>query len=134
MHSCTQNKYMVNLMSSDETRKIRNRVTVKEIDFCLGAKKEFNALPEEHQISFMHNLNLVAAGMDPTLKIDHLESVGPGVIELKINGRPAFRCIYYNKLPRQVVVIHATPKTTNGPDPKILDLAKKRLKTYLQKR
>lgn len=120
-------------MSHDENRKTRTRFIVKEIVFCPGAEKELKALPEAHQISFMHNLNLVANGMDPTLAIDHLESAGAGVIELKINGKPAFRCVYYNKLPGQVVVVHATPKTTNGSDPKIMRLVKQRLKAYLSK-
>lgn len=124
---------MVNPMTQDENRKTRNRFILKEIVFCSGAEKELKALPETHQISFMHSLNLVANGIDPTLKIDHLESVGAGVIELKINGRPAFRCIYYNKLPAKVVVVHATPKTTNGSDPKILKLVKQRLKAHLGK-
>jgi phage-related protein len=124
---------MVNPMSQDENRKTRNRFILQEIVFCPGAEKAMKSLPEEHQVSFMHNLDLVASGMDPTMEIDHLESAGAGVIELKINGRPAFRCIYYNKLPGKVVVVHATPKTTNGSDPKILRLVKQRLKTYLSR-
>lgn len=133
MQSSTENNYMVNPMSQNENRKTRTRFIAKEIVFCPGVEKELKSLPEAHQISFMHNLNLVANGIDPTLGIDHLESAGAGVIELKINGRPAFRCIYYNKLPTKVLVVHATLKTTNGSDPKILKLVKQRLKAYLSK-
>lgn len=121
-------------MGTNEDQGSKPIFAKKEVVFySAGTKREFNSLPEEHQISFLHNLDMVANGMDPTLKIDHLEVTGAGVIELKINGRPAFRCIYYNKLPGQVVVLHATEKTTNGTDRKILKLVKQRLKTYLSK-
>lgn len=120
-------------MSQNDDCNTRKRFIVKEFDFCPGAEKELKSLPEKHQIAFWHDLHLVAHGMDPTLAIDHLESAGAGVIELKINGRPAFRCVYYNKLPGKVVVVHATTKTTNGSDPKILRLVKQRLKALLSK-
>lgn len=114
-------------MANDENTK--QRFKAKEVDYAnKAARREFDALPEEHRIAFMHSLNLVAYGLPPGLKIDHLESVGSGVIELKINGSPAYRCVYYNKVPGKVIVLHAAVKTTNGPDPKILKTAKKRLK------
>jgi phage-related protein len=133
MHTCIDDHSMENFMALNDDRNTRIRFIVKEIVFCPGAEKELKSLPENHQISFWHDLNQVAHGMDPTLAIDHLESAGAGVIELKINGRPAFRCIYYNKLPGQVLVVHATPKTMNGSDPKILRLVKQRLKAFLSK-
>ncbi len=100
----------------------------KEICFSnQAAIREFKALPEEHAISFALALKQVAYGEDPSLDKDHLGSVGAGVIELKINGRPAYRCVYYNKLPGKVVVLHTAKKTTNGPDKKIAETARKRL-------
>lgn len=102
---------------------------IKEIVFfSKRVEKDFKALPEKHQVSFLHNLNMVAHGMDPSMKFDHLESAGAGCIELKKNGSPAYRCVYYNKLPCQVVVVLATEKTTNGSDQKILKLVKDRVK------
>lgn len=102
----------------------------KEVEFFSDrVRKDFNDLPEKHQVSFMHNLGMVAHGMDPSMKFDHLEGAGAGCIELKINGRPAYRCVYYNKLPGKVVVVLVTEKTTNGSDQKILKLAKDRIKT-----
>lgn len=100
----------------------------KEIYFINNAAiREFKELPEEHAISFGLALKQVAYGEDPSLDKDHLASVGAGVIELKINGRPAYRCVYYNKLPGKVVVLHTAKKTTNGPDKKIVETARKRL-------
>ncbi len=106
-----------------------SNTSIKEIVFLSKrVEKDFTGIPEKHQVSFMHNLSMVAHGMDPSMKFDHLESAGAGCIELKINGSPAYRCIYYNKLPGKVVVVHVTEKTTNGSDPKILKLVKKRIK------
>lgn len=122
---------MVKPMSQNDDCNTRTRFKPKEIVFCPRAEKELKSLPENHQIAFLQNLSMVAHGMAPTMAIDHLESAGAGVIELKINGRPAFRCVYYNKLPGQVIVVHATVKTTNGSDPKILKLVKQRLKALL---
>lgn len=102
---------------------------IKEIVFfSKRVEKDFKALQEKHQVRFIHNLSMVAHGMDPSMKFDHLESAGSGCIELKINGSPAYRCVYYNKLPGKVVVVIATDKTTNGSDQKILDLVKARVK------
>lgn len=97
-----------------------------------AAKKALKALPDKIQIQFLQNLEMIRYGLTPELKIEHLESIGSGVIELKINGSPAYRCIYYNKLPGKVVVLHAAKKTTNGTDSKILKLAEKRLKSLLK--
>jgi phage-related protein len=102
---------------------------IKEIVFySKRVEKDFKETPEKHQVSFMHNLSMVAHGMAPSMNFDHLESAGAGCIELKINGSPAYRCVYYNKLPGKVVVVHVTEKTTNGSDPKILKLVKDRVK------
>lgn len=120
-------------MSQNDDRKTRTRFTVKEIVFCPRSEKELKALPENCEIAFRHNLSMVAHGMVPTLDIDHLDGAGTGIIELKIDGKLAFRCVYYNKLPGEVVVLLAAPKKTNGPDPKIMKLAKNRLKMYLNR-
>lgn len=90
------------------------------------AEKDLISLPRDIKTQFAHALDRIACGLDPTIEIDHL---GEGLIELKINGSPAFRCVYYNKLPSVVVVVHSFKKTTNGPDQKNVDLAKTRLKS-----
>jgi len=76
--------------------------------------KEFGKLPEDVKVSFAHNLDMVCNGRKPELEVDHLTAVGKGVIELKINGSPAYRCVYYNKLDDVVIVLAAYVKTTNG--------------------
>jgi phage-related protein len=92
-----------------------------------SVEKAFQALPWDVQVSFAHNLDMVCQGRKPELDIDHLTSVDKGVIELKINGSPAYRCVYYNKLDEVVVVVAAFEKTTNGTATKQLPAIKKRV-------
>ncbi|MFJ2450043.1 type II toxin-antitoxin system RelE/ParE family toxin [Pseudomonas sp. NPDC087626] len=100
----------------------------KEIRYCPGAIKELGKLPLDDQISFLHNLNLVAHGLAPTIEFEHLGNIGPGVIELKINGSPAYRCVYYNKLPGVLWVVLAATKTSEGQDLTIIRKGRLRLK------
>ncbi|GAB6139826.1 hypothetical protein JCM14076_05550 [Methylosoma difficile] len=60
-----------------------------------------------------------------------MDSVGAGVIELRKNGSPAFRCVYVAKYEDTVVVLHAFAKTTNGVDRQALKVAEQRLKELL---
>lgn len=102
---------------------------MKEVDLSIsGVKKELKTLPIDKALAFLHNLKLVAAGIEPELKIEHLTTVAPGVIEMKINGSPAYRCVYHNKTPGKVVVIRFFKKTTNGVARHDLDVVRKRLK------
>jgi len=87
----------------------------KSIKFANNTvEKAFTSQPWDIQVSFVTNLDMVCHGRKPELEIDYLTSVDKGVIELKINGSPAFRCVYYNKLSDVVVVVAAYVKTTNG--------------------
>lgn len=102
---------------------------VKELDFPnkSAEKAFFKDLPQEHRNSFLAELMLIMQNEDPAMEIEHIAGT-KGVIELKINGSPAWRCVYYNKDPEKVWVLHAFKKTTNGADKKNIDLAKERLK------
>ena len=107
-------------MSVSEMKEIRLDVP--------GVDKELKSLPVDKALAFLHNLKLVAAGIEPELKVEHLKAVAPGVIELKINGSPAYRCVYTTKSPGKVIVLRVFKKTTNGPARKDLDVIKQRLK------
>ena len=43
-------------------------------------------------------------------------SIGAGVIEMIINGSPAYRCIYIAKYADTIFVLHSFVKTTNRTD------------------
>jgi len=93
-----------------------------------AAEREYKDLPEDIQDEFGKDLRRIQYGQDPELTIEHLNSVGAGVVELKINGSPAFRCVYVAKYMDTVVVLHSFTKTTNGVDKPAMKVAEQRLK------
>ena len=93
-----------------------------------AAEREYTSLPEKIQDEFGKDLRRIQYGQDPELAITHLNSVGAGVVELKINGSPAFRCVYVTKYLDTVVVLHSFTKTTNGVARQAMKVAEQRLK------
>ena len=93
-----------------------------------AAEREYKNLPDTVQDEFGKDLRLIQYGKDPRLPITHLKSVGDGVIELKKNGSPAFRCVYVAKYLDTVIVLHSFTKTTNGVDQQAMKVAEQRLK------
>lgn len=105
---------------------MKNSDKQKSIDFISKqALKNFQSLPTKIKIQFAHALERISCGQESTIPVAPL---GDGLLELKVNGSPAYRCVYYNKLPGKVLVVHSFKKTTNGPDRKNVELAKDRLK------
>lgn len=93
-----------------------------------AAEREYKDLPVTIQDEFGKCLRRIQFGQNPELIIEHLNSIGAGVVELKINGSPAFRCVYVAKYLDTVVVLHSFTKTTNGVDRKAMKIAEQRLK------
>lgn len=93
-----------------------------------AAEREYKKLPEEVQDEFGKDLRKIQYGQAPDLDLEHLSSIDSGVIELKINGSPAFRCVYVTKYLETVIVLHSFVKTTNGVDRHAMTVAKQRLK------
>jgi phage-related protein len=122
------------LMNHPEISSIpsKTRFIAKTLSYHPLSFKEMNKeTPDDHREAFLASLEFQCNGFDPLLKITHLTDVGSGVIELKRNGRPAYRCVYYSKLPGHIVVLHVTAKTTNGSDAQLKRTAKKRLQDVL---
>jgi len=93
-----------------------------------AAEKEYKELPEAIQDEFGKDLRRIQFKQKPTQPITYLSSIGAGVVELKINGSPAYRCVYIAKYHDAVIVLHSFSKTTNGTDQKALNVAKQRFK------
>lgn len=91
------------------------------------------SLPEVVRDQFLMNLELLSVGLDLEIPIDHLSEIEPGVIELKINGSPAYRLVYSTKFTGKLVVLAARPKTTEGRDKKLIEAVTSRLKAYRRK-
>ena len=93
-----------------------------------AAEREYKELPDDIQDEFGKALRCVQHGEKPFLPVKSLSSVGSGVIELKINGSPAYRCVYVTKYLNAVIVLHSFVKTTNGVDQQAMRVATQRLK------
>ncbi|WP_201004264.1 type II toxin-antitoxin system RelE/ParE family toxin [Pseudomonas cichorii] len=96
-----------------------------------AATREYKDLPEWVQDEFGKDLRRIQYGAEPALAIKHLtNSVGPGAVELIINGSPAFRCVYIIKYEDTVIVLHSFVKTTNGTDQQAMKVAEQRLTDF----
>ena len=99
-----------------------------------AAEREYKDLPEDIQDEFGKDLRKIQFGQDPKLPIEHLSGIPVSAIELKINGSPAYRCVYVAKYLDAVIVLHSFVKTTNGVDRPAMKVVKdraKELKTQL---
>ncbi|MCY7332630.1 MAG: type II toxin-antitoxin system RelE/ParE family toxin [Pseudanabaena sp. CAN_BIN31] len=91
-----------------------------------AAEREYKDFPKEIQQQFGTSLRAIQDNKKPFLPIDSLSSIGAGIIELKINGSPAFRCVYIAKFLDSVIVLHSFEKTTNGVDRQAMRTIEKR--------
>lgn len=90
--------------------------------------KEMKNLPDSVRDQFLLSLRMVCQGLRPALAQEKLKAAGDGVMELKINGRPAWRCMYAVRKNGDVVVLHATSKTSQGQDKQLVATTSSRLK------
>ncbi|MGS0567099.1 type II toxin-antitoxin system RelE/ParE family toxin [Xanthomonas oryzae] len=90
--------------------------------------KELAKFPAKVLNEFLVNFEMLEQGLTPAMQHEKLHAAGEGVIELKINGRPAYRCMYVIRKNGDVVVLHATRKTTQGQDRQLIATTAERLK------
>lgn len=88
------------------------------------SKKSFEKLPRKIKEIFAGELeDVIAYGISPTINHDSL----PGkTVELKVNGSPAYRCVYKVQ-DDEVVILHSFKKTCEGPDKKSMSTLETRL-------
>ncbi|MDO0860582.1 type II toxin-antitoxin system RelE/ParE family toxin [Xanthomonas campestris pv. campestris] len=91
-------------------------------------QKELANVPAKIRNEFLVNLEMALRGLVPAMKHEKLQAAGKGVIELKINGRPAYRCMYVVRKNGDVVVLFTTRKTTEGQDRQLIATTAERLK------
>lgn len=89
--------------------------------------KELEKLPEEIRDSFLLDIERLSLGLAPMLAVAPLRDV---ILELKINGSPAYRLLYTLKIAGKMIVLAARSKTKNGPDKQLIEVATSRLKDY----
>lgn len=102
-----------------------------------AAEREYRDLPKDVLQEFGMSLRALQEDNRPFLPITALKAIGSGVIELKINGSPAYRCVYVAKFEDTVIVLHSFAKTTNSTDKqamKTLEARYKELMSELRKK
>lgn len=78
--------------------------------------------------TILSDIELLRFGLQPLYcEIEPLKSIDSSVIELKINGSPAYRCVYVIRA-GELIILHVFKKTTNGPDKKNLKTTRDRFK------
>ena len=112
-------------MSDNDNKKHKDRRLVLEDK---AVKRELEDIPKAKRDLFLLNLEMVRLGLSPALPHEKLKAAGEGVVELKINGSPAYRCMYIVNKSGDVVVLHTTSKTKQGQDMQLIRTTSKRLK------
>jgi phage-related protein len=96
-----------------------------------AAVKALKKLPKDVQEDFVTAIENIRDGRDPDMLFEHLNKLGKnvkGVIELKINGSPAYRMVYVAKFNNTLYMLHAFTKTSEKADKKALDTVVNRYK------
>ncbi|MGX2089660.1 type II toxin-antitoxin system RelE/ParE family toxin [Xanthomonas axonopodis] len=101
---------------------------VRQISIGKAQQKELARFPKSIRNEFLDNLGLVELGLVPAMEHEKLKAAGKGVIELKIQGSPAYRCMYVVRKNGDVVVLHSKRKTTQGQDRQLIATTAERLK------
>lgn len=114
------------MTSESGTSKQRKRT----YEISKPVRKELADLPDSRRDQFLVALENISWGLDPGLNVAHLSTAGKGVLELKINGSPAYRLVYTLKFEGKVVVLAARAKTSEGQDKQLLEVSASRLKSY----
>ncbi|WJS66062.1 type II toxin-antitoxin system RelE/ParE family toxin (plasmid) [Xanthomonas oryzae pv. oryzae] len=114
-------------MSENDSSK-KPPAKVRQLILSKAVQRELQDLPAVKRNEFLVNLQMVCQGLPPAMKHEKLQAAGKGVFELKINGSPAYRCMYVERKNGSVVVLHATSKTGQGPDRQLIATTAERLK------
>jgi phage-related protein len=96
-----------------------------------AAEREYKDLPKGIQAQFGTSLQAIQEDKKSLLPTTPLKNIGSGIIELKINGSPAFRCVYIAKFIDTVFVLHSFEKTTNTVDRQAMRTLEQRYKELM---
>lgn len=96
----------------------------------LDAVKTFS---DEAKRSAGHQLSLIQSGLEP-LDWKAMETVGPGVKEIRIRVEKAYRVMYVAKFNEAVYVLHAFVKKTQRTSKLDIDLSIQRYKALIKAR
>lgn len=100
----------------------------------LGDSREVvRDFPERARLATGNNLRQIQRGLEP-VDWKPMETVGPGVKEIRIRLESSYRVFYVAKFAEAVYVIHAFVKKTTKTEKKDLDLGASRYKALVKER
>jgi phage-related protein len=98
----------------------------KPIEFLGNSRRDLAAFPDEARRTAGYQLDRVQRGLEP-VDWKPLRTVGPGVLELRVNdARGAFRVVYVAGFADAVYVLHAFRKKSRKTSPVDIALARTR--------
>lgn len=104
---------------------------VRELCIDRAVQKELERIPEKIRDRFLVSLEMIRCGVEPALAHQKLKGAAAGASELKINGSPAFRCMYAVHKNGDVIVLHVTEKTAQGQDKQLIQTTAARMKRLM---
>ena len=105
----------------------------KQISWLGDSLDQVKTFSDEAKRSAGHQLGLVQSGLDPE-DWKPMETVGPGVKEIRIRFEKAYRVFYVAKFSEAVYVLHAFVKKTQKTSKKDIDLGAERYKALIKSR
>ncbi len=93
-----------------------------------AAEREYKDLPEWVQDDFGKDLRRIQFNEETSLPVTQLKGFSIAIRELKINGSPAYRCVYVTKYMNTLIVLHSFIKTAEGADKQAMKVVELRLK------
>jgi phage-related protein len=102
-------------------------MSVKALKFIGSSLDDLRDFPDEARRAIGFELRAVQDGLDPS-DWKPMQSIGPGVREIRIHVLGEWRVIYVVKLRQAVYVLHAFQKKTQKTGRSDIDLARKRYK------
>lgn len=100
---------------------------MKPLKFMGSSREDLQEFPVEARKEAGFELHAVQCGMDPS-DWKPMQSVGPGVREIRIRLREEYRVIYIASIADAVYVLHAFQKKTRKTSTRDIELAKARFK------
>lgn len=100
---------------------------MKPIEFHGNSRKNIKNFPDEAKQESGHQLFRVQNDLDP-VDWKPMQSIGPGVREIRIKSEGQYRIIYVAKFNDAVHVLHAFQKKTQKTPQKDINIARQRYK------
>jgi phage-related protein len=100
-------------------------VTMKSLSFVGSSLDDLRNFPDEARRAAGFELRAVQSGFEPS-DWKPMQTIGPGVNEIRIHVLGEWRVIYVAKLRNAVYVLHAFQKKTKKTSRHDIDLARQR--------